>query len=144
MKDFLAQLIVALAATYGASLGHAEVRIGVATALTGPFAWTGEQTRVGAVKAVEDLNAAGGILGQSLEPVLVDDFCDPDQAIAAARKLVAEGVPFVVGHQCSGAAIPASLIYDDVGVIFISPAATNPLLTDRGLRYSPHFGRDDL
>ena len=145
MKDFFAQLIVALAATYGASLGHAEVRVGVATAVTGHFAWVGEQTRAGAYMALEDLNAAGGILGQSLEPVLVDDFCDPDQAIAAARKLVAEGVPFVVGHQCSGAAIPASSIYEDAGIILISPAATNPQLTDRGLRYTFRTcGRDDL
>jgi branched-chain amino acid transport system substrate-binding protein len=77
--------------------------------------------------------------------VLVDDYCDPDQAIAAANKLVADGVPFVVGHQCSGAAIPASSIYDETGIIFISPAATNPRLTDRGLRYTFRTcGRDDV
>ena len=94
--------------------------------------------------ALENLNAAGGVLGQMLEPVLVDDFCDPDQALAAARKLVAEAVPFVVGHQCSGAAIPASSIYEDAGIILISPAATNPRLTARGLRYTFRTcGRDD-
>jgi branched-chain amino acid transport system substrate-binding protein len=95
--------------------------------------------------ALEDLNAAGGVLGQSLEPVLVDDYCDPEQAVAAAQKLVADGVPFVVGHQCSGAAIPASALYEDAGIILISPAATNPKLTDRGLRYTFRTcGRDDL
>jgi ABC-type branched-subunit amino acid transport system substrate-binding protein len=46
---------------------------------------------------VWDLNERGGVLGQSLAAVVVDDFCDPDQALAAARKLVAEGVPVVVG-----------------------------------------------
>ena len=122
----------------------AQIRIGVAAPLTGHYAWNGEETRAGAYMALGDLNAAGGLLGQALEPVLVDDFCDPDQALAAASKLVAEAVPFVVGHQCSGAAIPASLIYEDAGVLLISPAATNPRLTDRGLRYTFRTcGRDD-
>jgi branched-chain amino acid transport system substrate-binding protein len=132
-------------ATFAISNARAEIKIGVATPVTGPYAWSGEETRAGAFLAVEHLNAAGGILGQSLEPVLVDDFCDPDQAIAAANKLVADGVPFVVGHQCSGAAIPASSIYEDAGIILISPAATNPRLTDRDLRYTFRTcGRDDL
>ena len=77
--------------------------------------------------------------------MLVDDYCDPDQAVAAAHKLVAEGVPFVVGHQCSGAAIPASEVYEEAGIVLISPAATNPRLTDRGLRYTFRTcGRDDV
>lgn len=127
------------------SSAHAEIRIGVATPLTGHYSWAGEETRAGAYMALEDLNAAGGVLGQSLEPVLVDDFCDPDQAVAAAQKLVADGVAFVVGHQCSGAAIPASELYEEAGIILISPAATNPRLTDRGLRFTFRTsGRDDL
>jgi branched-chain amino acid transport system substrate-binding protein len=128
-----------------AAPAHAEIRIGVATPLTGPQAWIGEQVRAGADLAVQDLNERGGVLGEPLAAVLVDDFCDPDQAVAAAHKLVAEGVPFVVGHQCSGAAIPASSIYEAAGIILISPAATNPRLTERGLRYVFRTcGRDDL
>jgi branched-chain amino acid transport system substrate-binding protein len=127
------------------SSARAEIKIGVATPLTGPQAWIGEQVRAGADLAVQNLNEHGGVLGESLVPVLVDDFCDPDQAKAAANKLVAEGVPFVVGHQCSGAAIPASAIYEAAGIILISPAATNPELTERGLRYVFRTcGRDDM
>jgi branched-chain amino acid transport system substrate-binding protein len=127
------------------SNARAEVKIGVAMPLTGPQAWIGEQVRAGAELAVEDLNRGGGLLGEPLAVVLVDDYCDPDQAVAAAHKLVAEGVPVVVGHQCSGAAIPASAIYEDAGIILISPAATNPRLTERGLRYTFRTcGRDDL
>jgi branched-chain amino acid transport system substrate-binding protein len=123
----------------------AEIRVGVATPLTGPQAWIGEQVRAGADLAVQDLNERGGVLGEPLVTVLVDDYCDPDQAVAAAHKLVAEGVQVVVGHQCSGAAIPASAIYEDAGIILISPAATNPRLTERGLRYVFRTcGRDDL
>ena len=124
---------------------RAEIKIGVATPLTGPQAWIGEQVRAGADLAVRDLNEHGGVLGEPLATVLVDDFCDPGQAVAAAQKLVADGVPFVVGHQCSGAAIPASAIYEAAGIILISPAATNPRLTERGLRYVFRTcGRDDL
>jgi branched-chain amino acid transport system substrate-binding protein len=124
---------------------RAEIKIGVATPLTGTYAWNGEQTRVGADQAVQDLNERGGVLGEPLAAVLVDDFCDPDQAVAAATKLVAEGVPFVVGHQCSGAAIPASEVYEKAGIVLISPGATNPRLTDGGLRYTFRTcGRDDL
>jgi branched-chain amino acid transport system substrate-binding protein len=85
----------------------------------------GEQVRAGADLAVQDLNGRGGVLGEPLAAMLVDDFCDPEQAVAAAHKLVAEGVPAVVGHQCSGAAISAPSIYEDAGIILISPAATN-------------------
>ncbi len=126
------------------SNAHADTRIGIATPLTGHYAWSGEQTRVGADLALQHLNDRGGVLGEPLAMVLVDDYCDPDQAVAAANKLVAEGVPFVVGHQCSGAAIPASEIYEEAGIVFISPAATNPRLTDRDLRYTFRTcGRDD-
>ncbi len=144
VSDRLFGLAVIFLSILAAPGAHAEIRIGVAAPLTGHYAWGGEETRAGAYMALEDLNAAGGVLGQTLEPVLVDDFCDPDQALAAAHKLVAEGVPFVVGHQCSGAAIPASRVYEDAGIILISPAATNPRLTERGLRYTFRTcGRDD-
>jgi len=145
IRNTLTALAVAFLTTFTISNARAEIRIGIAAPLTGHYAWAGEQTRVGAVKAVEDLNKGGGALGETVTTVLVDDYCDPDQAPAAARKLVAEGVPFVVGHQCSGAAIPASSIYEDAGIILISPAATNPRLTERGLRYTFRTcGRDDL
>jgi branched-chain amino acid transport system substrate-binding protein len=138
-------LAAALLTTATVSNASAEIRIGVAAPLTGHYAWAGEQTRVGAVKAVEDLNARGGVLGQTVTTVLVDDYCDPDQAIAAAHKLVAEGVSLVVGHQCSGAAIPASEVYEEAAIVLISPSATNPRLTDRGLRYTFRTcGRDDV
>jgi branched-chain amino acid transport system substrate-binding protein len=61
-----------------------------------------------------------------------DDFCDPEQAVAAARKLVSDGMIFVVGHHCSGASIPASEIYEAAGVLMISPTSSNPTLTELG------------
>jgi branched-chain amino acid transport system substrate-binding protein len=113
---------------------RADILIGVATPLTGQYEYIGEQTRSGTDLAVKELNTAGGVLGQRVMISLIDDFCDADQAVAAARKLVADKVVVAIGHNCSGAAIPASEVYEAARVPFIAPDATNPLLTERGLR----------
>jgi branched-chain amino acid transport system substrate-binding protein len=123
--------IVTVAAVLGGP-ARADVLIGVAGPMTGTLAWLGEQMERGAMLAVADLNADGGVLGEQVQLITVDDFCDPEQAIAAARKLVSDGVVLVVGHFCSGASIPASEIYDAAGVLMISPASTNPMLTELG------------
>ena len=134
MKRFLARLIAALAAAFGtAALGHAEILIGVPGALTGAEAWLGEQLLEGTELKVAELNEAGGVLGKRIELLPVDDYCDPDQAVAVARKLVKARVAAVIGHVCSGAAIPASKIYEEAGVLLIT-VSTNPKLTDQGFR----------
>src|SRR5918996_3228464 len=53
-------------------------------------------------------------------------------AVVAAKKLVSDGAIFVDGHYCSGASIPASAVYEAAGVLMISPASTNPMLTELG------------
>jgi branched-chain amino acid transport system substrate-binding protein len=123
---------VILIAAFDARAGRAEVLIGMAGPMTGKDAWFGEQLQRGTELAAADLNVAGGVLGQQVQLITADDFCDPEQAVAAARKLVSEGVIFVVGHYCSGASIPASEIYQAAGVLQISPASTNPMLTELG------------
>jgi branched-chain amino acid transport system substrate-binding protein len=116
------------------SPAHAEVRIGAAGPLTGNMAWFGEQQERGVAMAVAEINEAGGLLGEPVEVVLADDYCDPEQGVAAAHKLIADRVVFVAGHLCSGAAIPASALYQEAGIIMISGTATNPQLTEQGFR----------
>ena len=111
---------------------HAEVRIGAAGPLTGNMAWFGEQHERGVAMAVAEINQAGGLLGEPSKWSLADDYCDAEQGVAAARKLIADGVVFVAGHLCSGAAIPASALYQEAGIIMIAPTATNPKLTEQG------------
>ena len=109
------------------------------------YGWAGEVTQQSAEFAVADLNARGGVLGEQIEIVTADDYCEGPQAMAAAHKLVTEGVVAVFGHQCSGAAIPASKIYADAGILMISTFATNPKLTEQGLTSVFRVvGRDDL
>ena len=82
--------------------------------------------------AIADLNAKGGVLGEPLEPIVVDDGCNAELAPLAAEKLVSEAVAVVFGATCSGAAIPASKVYRRAGILMIEAGATNPRLTEEG------------
>ena len=124
---------------------RADIVIGVPGPMTGGMAWIGEQGERGAALAIAELNAAGGVLGEPVRILLVDDFCDADQALAAAKKLVAEEVALVAGHLCSGAALAASKVYEEAGILMISPTATNPALTEQGFANVFRMsGRDTL
>jgi branched-chain amino acid transport system substrate-binding protein len=124
---------------------RADVLIGAAGPITGQLAWLGEQMQRGAEMAVADINAADGVLGQQVRLITADDFCDSEQAVAAARKLISDGVVFVVGHLCSESSIPASKVYEAAGALQISPASTNPMLTEQGRdNVFRVIGRDDV
>ena len=136
----------------GAALGlvmsgqaWAEIRIATAGPMTGQYAAFGEQMRAGAEMAVEEINAAGGVLGEQLVLEIGDDACEGRQAVSVANQLVSQGVVFVAGHFCSGASIPASAVYAEEQIVQISPASTNPTFTDE--RPGPGIfrmcGRDD-
>src|SRR3546814_2730824 len=100
--------------------------------------------RAGAEMAVADINAAGGVLGQKLVLEIGDDACDPKQAVAVANQFANKGVVLVAGHFCSGSSIPASDVYDEEGMIQMSPASTNPKLTESGKKnVFRTCGRDD-
>jgi branched-chain amino acid transport system substrate-binding protein len=124
---------VAMATLAGAHNLRSEILIGFAGPLTGEMELAAEQMQNGVELAVAELNTSGGVLGQKVIVDLADDYCDAEQALAAARKLVADQVAVVIGHLCSGTAIPVSLVYEAAGIPLITLAA-NPLLTQRGLR----------
>jgi len=122
----------------------AEIVVGVAGPITGPNAAFGAQLQKGAEQAAADINAAGGINGEQIRVVVGDDVSDPKQGISVANKFVADGVKFVVGHFNSGVSIPASEVYAENGILEITPAATNPVFTERGLwNVFRTCGRDD-
>ncbi len=133
MKNLKTAVLAFAAATaFGGIAAHAEIVIATAGPMTGQYASFGEQMRRGAEMAVADINAAGGVLGQKLRLEIGDDACDPKQAVAVANEFVGKGVVFVAGHFCSGSSIPASKVYEEEGILMISPASTNPKLTDEG------------
>ncbi|MEO5345855.1 MAG: branched-chain amino acid ABC transporter substrate-binding protein [Magnetococcus sp. YQC-9] len=122
-----------------------SIKIGVAGPLSGPQAAFGEQFWRGAEQAAKDINAKGGIHGEMIELVKGDDSCEPKQAVAVANRLVDfEHVAAVVGHFCSSSTIPAFEVYAEAGILSMTPASTNPMVTERGLpTVFRTCGRDD-
>lgn len=146
MRSFSRLCVLLLAAFMGLgpSWARAEITFAVASPLSGQDAAFGEQVRQGAEAAIAFLNEKGGVLGQKIKLLTRDDVCDPRQAVAVANELVGGRTVVVIGHACSGAAIPASKVYNEEGVLMITPSATNPILTSQG--FDTVFrvcGRDD-
>ncbi len=148
MKRLASGLAIA-ALTMAGSIGQLwaqDIVIAAAGPMTGQYATFGEQLKRGAEQAVADINAKGGVLGKKLRLEVGDDACDPKQAVAVANQLASKKAVFVAGHYCSSSSIPASEVYAESGIVQISPASTNPVLTDRGAKFNNVFrvcGRDD-
>jgi branched-chain amino acid transport system substrate-binding protein len=136
--------VTLVAALAFSGVAHAQIKMGVAGPITGPYAAFGAQVVNGTQQAVDDVNKAGGILGQQITLERGDDVSDPKQGVSVANKFVGDGVKFVVGHVSSGVTIPASEVYSENGILMITPSATNPKVTDRGLwDVFRTCGRDD-
>jgi branched-chain amino acid transport system substrate-binding protein len=136
--------IAAMLALSGAASAQGTIKIGVAGPLTGPNAAFGAQLKNGAEMMAANLNAKGGMNGMKIELVFGDDVSDPKQGVSVANKMVGDGVKFVVGHFNSGVTMPASEVYAENGVLVITPSATNPKITERGLwNVFRTCGRDD-
>ena len=116
------------------TMAQADIKVAVVGAMSGPVAQYGDQEFTGAEQAVADINAKGGIKGEKLQIVKYDDACDPKQAVAVANKVINDGIKYVIGHLCSSSTQPASDIYEDEGILMITPAATAPELTSRGYK----------
>ena len=136
--------VALMAGLMATGAAQAQLKVGVGGPFTGPNAAFGAQFKNGVEQAAEDLNAAGGILGQKIQLVFGDDVSDPKQGVSVANKFAAEGVKFVIGHFNSGVSIPASDVYAENGILQITPASTNPKYTERGMwNVFRTCGRDD-
>jgi branched-chain amino acid transport system substrate-binding protein len=137
-------LALSAAMALATTVSAADVKFGIGGPLTGGSAAFGEQIKNGAEQAVADINAAGGILGQRITTALRDDHAHPQEGVLVANKFAGDGVKFVIGHFNSGVTIPASDVYQEHGMLEITPASTNPEVTDRGLwNIFRTCGRDD-
>ena len=119
-----------------AGCGKSEpvVKIGFVAPLTGDQAPQGEDMLHGAQLAIDDANAQGPVLpGYRLELLPLDDQRNPTQAVAAAKKLVADrDVVAVVGHLNSSCTMPASAIYHQARLLQVSPVSSNPQISRQG------------
>ena len=141
---WLSGVVVAAGMVFAGAAPAADLMVGVAGPLTGPNAAFGAQLQKGAQMAADDINAAGGVLGGKITLEFGDDVSDPKQGVSVANKFVGDGVQYVVGHFNSGVSIPASEVYQENGLVEITPSATNPVFTERGMwNVFRTCGRDD-
>jgi branched-chain amino acid transport system substrate-binding protein len=121
------------------------IKIGIAGPFSGTYVAAGDQQWQGALQAVEDINAQGGINGNKLMLVSADDACNTKKAEAIAENFVKNNeVKAVVGHNCSATTVAASKIYAAANMLMITPASTTPSITENG--FNTIFrtcGRDD-
>jgi branched-chain amino acid transport system substrate-binding protein len=107
-----------------------ELKVAILAPLSGPVPTFGVSTRDGALLAIDEWNAKGGVNGMTIVPVVEDSQCTPDPAVNAANKVIdQDGVKFIIGEVCSKASIPVSEIATAKGVLQISPTSTNPSVT---------------
>jgi branched-chain amino acid transport system substrate-binding protein len=127
----LVPLAIAMAFA-GSACAQEVVKIGHVAPISGPSAHLGKDNENAAKMAIDELNAKGFNLGGKkvkLQLISEDDGADPKQGTAVAQKLVDAHVNGVIGHLNSGTTVPASKIYNDAGIVQISPSTTAPEYT---------------
>ncbi|ACL18179.1 Extracellular ligand-binding receptor [Desulfitobacterium hafniense DCB-2] len=106
-----------------------EIFIGVAW----PFASLDDLFAEGLELAVQEINEQGGVQGRKLSLVKADDEAELEKGLAIAQAFADNaGIQAVIGHRNSFISIPAASIYDQAGLVMLSPASTSPDLTDHG------------
>src|SRR5262245_26543863 len=155
MKDTRLRHLLALAAAIAVVLPAASdtfaqskgtIKIASQSPLSGGQAALGEGIKLGTQLAVEKGKANLEKMGYKVELVPFDDQAKPDVGVANAKNIIADkDIMAVIGHLNSGVAIPSSEVYKEVNVVMISPANTNPVVTDRGYpNVNRVCGRDDV
>jgi len=123
---FTLATLLLMAASAGAQ-APPPIRIGFASAMSGPAAITGEGVRWGATLAVEEINAKGGVMGRKLEAFFADNKAQPGEAVSAVRKLVdVDQVDLIIGQTHSGACLGAMPVVKELGVPMVIEACSHP------------------
>jgi len=146
MKRFLSLVAIALALVVvfvGCQQAPKVLKVAVLAPLSGPVPTFGVSTRDGALLAIDEWNAKGGVLGLKITPIVEDSQCTPDPAVNAANKVVNQDkVHYIIGEVCSKASIPISEIANAAKVIQISPTSTNVAVTvDKNGATKPYIFR---
>ncbi len=121
-----------------------DVRVAVVGPMIGSSNAVGIQYNVGVTAALAKL-AGGTLLGRPVTVNLYDDSCDASIAKAVALQVVENPPAVVIGHSCSGATLAGAPIYAEHNVLQITPASTNPTITEMGIKsIFRMIGRDDI
>ncbi len=126
----LAVLVVLATLVAACKPAPKALKVAILAPLSGDVATFGASTRDGALLAIEEWNAKGGVLGRQIEAVVEDSQCEAEPAASAANKVISQDqVKFIIGEVCSKASIPVSEIATANKVLQISPTSTNPKVT---------------
>jgi len=129
----LAMLLPACKPSSGGASGEAVIKIGEFASLSGKEATFGVSSHEGTLLAVEELNAAGGLLGKKLELITEDDLSKAGEPATVVNKLIArDGVVAVLGEVASSRSLEAAPICQQNKIPMISPSSTNPKVTETG------------
>ena len=138
-KMFSILMVLCFAATMAFAAGGQQasdtgpINIGVIFPQSGPVAHFGIDSRDGIILAVEEINAAGGLLGRRINLIIEDDEGSAPLTVNAFRKLtVQDGVSIILGSSTSGATRAIAPLAQEQGVVLISPSATNIHVTTYG------------
>jgi branched-chain amino acid transport system substrate-binding protein len=139
-------LSLALTACSTAATGGGTIKIATQSPLSGGQSAIGVDIKNGAELALGQLSAPLTAMGFKVELAPFDDQATPDIGTGNAKNIVADpAILCVVGHYNSGVQIPSSEVYHTSGLANVSPANTNPKVTDRGyVEVSRIVGRDDV
>ncbi len=130
LVSFLALILVLLLAVTGCQQGQKTLKVAILAPLSGPVPTFGVSTRDGALLAIDEWNAKGGVLGMKISAIVEDSQCTPDPALNAAKKVIDQDkVHYIIGEVCSKASIPISDYAEKKSIVQISPTSTNPTVT---------------
>jgi branched-chain amino acid transport system substrate-binding protein len=142
MKNLRAPFILALALAAVAvfsgcgksgSTGGETIKVGEYASLTGKEATFGISSHEGTLLAVEQLNAAGGVLGKQVELLTEDDLSKAGEPATVVNKLISrDGVVAILGEVASSRSLEAAPICQQNKIPMISPSSTNPKVTETG------------
>lgn len=121
---------------FGCSGKSNEITIGVLSPTSGTEAYYGKDMLQSYQLAVDEINAAGGVLGRQLKLYAADDQADPNIATQAAEKIISKKVDFVVGGYASGATIPTLQLFRDAGLMMLISCANSTEITKQGMEQS--------
>ena len=131
----LAGIVILAALVVGSAYGQSggDIKVAILAPLSGPAPTFGISTRDGALMAIDEWNAKGGLLGKKIVPIVEDSQCTPDPAVNAANKVIDQDkVHYIIGEYCSKASIPISEVANAKHVIQITGGSTNPAVTVGG------------
>ena len=130
MRILLA-LVLTAALAMPATAQDSPIRVGFASAMSGPSAITGEGVRWAGTMVVEEINARGGIMGRKVEAYFADNQGTPGGAVSAVRKLAdVDRVDVIVGQTHSGACLGAMPVVKEIGVPMVIESCSNPRIRE--------------